>query len=91
MIDEMHRTWYSSSQKLSLIRENERILMSAKDTHHDAVVEALEKDGWKITHDPLRILWEQKVMFVDLGAEPIIAAEKEHEKIAVEILQWREA
>ena len=59
--------------------------MSAKDLHHDAVVEALKKDGWKITHNPLRLLWEQKVMFVDLGAEPIIAAEKEQEKIAVEI------
>lgn len=59
--------------------------MSAKDKHHDAVIEALKKDGWKITHSPLRILWEQKVMFVDLGAEPIIAAEKEQEKIAVEI------
>jgi hypothetical protein len=32
--------------------------MSAKDIHHDAVVEALKKDGWKITHNPLRILWE---------------------------------
>lgn len=59
--------------------------MPAKDTYHDAVREALEKDGWKITHDPLRIVWQGKTMFVDLGAEPIIAAEKEHEQIAVEI------
>jgi len=59
--------------------------MPARDTYHDAVCKALEKDGWKITHDPLRILWQGKVMFVDLGAEPIIAAEKEHQRIAVEI------
>lgn len=59
--------------------------MPAKDLHHDAVVEVLKTDGWNITHDPLRVLWQEKVMFVDLGAEPIIAAEKEQDKIAVEI------
>lgn len=59
--------------------------MPAKDIHHGAVIEALKKVGWKITHDPLRVLWQGKVMFVDLGAEPIIAAEKAQEKIAVEI------
>ena len=59
--------------------------MPAKDAHHEAVIEALEKDGWQITHDPLRILWQEKVMFVDLGAEPIIAAENAQEKSAVEI------
>lgn len=59
--------------------------MPAKDKYHNAVCEALEKDGWKITHDPLRVFWQGKVMFVDLGAEPIIAAEKEHQQIAVEI------
>lgn len=59
--------------------------MPAKDNYHDAVREALKNDGWKITHDPLRLLWQQKVLFVDLGAEPIIAAEKEQTKIAIEI------
>lgn len=59
--------------------------MPARDTHHEAVRLALAKDGWKITHDPLRILWQEKVMFIDLGAETIIAAEKKQKKIAVEI------
>lgn len=59
--------------------------MPAKDIHHDVVRRALEADGWKITNDPLRVLWQNKVLFVDLGAEPIIAAEKEQEQIAVEI------
>lgn len=59
--------------------------MPAKDIHHNAVIEALKKDGWQITHDLLRVLWQEKVMFVDLGAEPIIAAEKAKEKIAVEV------
>lgn len=48
-----------------------------------AVREALRKDGWTITHDPLRVLWQEKTLFVDLGAERILAAERGPEKIAV--------
>ncbi|MEM7533025.1 MAG: element excision factor XisH family protein [Chloroflexota bacterium] len=59
--------------------------MPAKDIYHKPFRKALKKDGWKITHDPMRLLWEQKSLFVDMGAEPIIAAEKEHQKIAIEI------
>ena len=29
--------------------------MPAKDIHHDTVKNALIKDGWTITHDPLRL------------------------------------
>jgi hypothetical protein len=29
--------------------------MPAKDIYHDTVKNALVKDGWTITHDPLRI------------------------------------
>ena len=29
--------------------------MAAKDSFHDAVKSALEKEGWNITHDPLYI------------------------------------
>ncbi len=59
--------------------------MPAKDLQHETVVQALEKDGWTITHDPLRLFWQGKALFVDLGAETIIAAEKEKLRIAVEI------
>ncbi len=37
---------------------------------------ALERDGWTITHDPLRLRWGAKDLYVDLGAEQILAAEK---------------
>jgi hypothetical protein len=57
----------------------------AKDTYHNQVKRALIKDGWTITHDPLRLQWGVKDMYVDLGAEQLLAAEKEHRKIAVEI------
>jgi hypothetical protein len=61
--------------------------MAAKDIYHDHVRTALEKDGWTITHDPLTIaLGETRDnLFVDLGAERLIAAEKASRKIAVEV------
>jgi hypothetical protein len=59
--------------------------MSAKDIFHDAVRKGLEKEGWIITDDPLRIRVGRVDMQIDLGAERMIAAEKEGEKIAVEI------
>ncbi len=61
--------------------------MAAKDLYHEHVRRALEKDGWTITHDPLTInLPDTKVnLFVDLGAERFIIAEKAKRKIAVEV------
>jgi len=59
--------------------------MPAKDIYHDSVKNALIQDGWTITHDPLRLEWGGKDMYVDLGAERLIAAEKSERKIAVEI------
>lgn len=58
--------------------------MSKKDIYHSLVRRALEKDGWKI-HDPLIIPAGKRKIKVDLGAEPLIAAEKNSEKIAVEV------
>jgi len=63
--------------------------MSAKDIFHNSVVAALIKDGWVITHDPYVISVGQKKVFVDLGAERILAAEKGDEKIAIEIKSFR--
>jgi hypothetical protein len=59
--------------------------MPAKDLYHQVVKTALQKDGWKITHDPLTISAGLKTFHVDLGAEKMIAAEKAGVKIAVEI------
>ena len=59
--------------------------MPARDLYHDNVKRALVKDGWTITHDPLRLSWGSKDMYVDLGAERLIAAEKAEQRIAVEI------
>ena len=59
--------------------------MPAKDVFHDAVRIGLEKEGWVITDDPLRIEVGDVEMYIDLGAEQVLAAEREGEKIAVEI------
>lgn len=60
--------------------------MPARDTYHNTVKNALIKDGWTITHDPLRIrLARGRNLFVDLGAERLLAAERGTEKIAVEV------
>ncbi|MDM8550788.1 XisH family protein [Desulfobacterales bacterium HSG2] len=59
--------------------------MSALDIFHHAVKNALIKEGWTITHDPLFLNIGGVEMFVDLGAEKFIAAEKNGQKIAVEI------
>lgn len=57
----------------------------AKDVFHDAVRNGLEKEGWLITEDPLEIEVGGVEMYIDLGAERLLAAEKSGEKIAVEI------
>ncbi|GGA02168.1 element excision factor XisH family protein [Okeania sp. KiyG1] len=59
--------------------------MPTKDRYHDNCKNALIKDSWTITHDPLRLRWGSKDMYVDLGAEKLLIAEKNQNKIAVEI------
>jgi len=57
----------------------------AKDTFHDVVRNALQKEGWIITDDPLFIRWGGVEIYIDLGVEKLITAQKGTEKIAVEI------
>lgn len=59
--------------------------MSAKDAFHDAVKQALQKEQWVITDDPLKFKFGNINFQVDLGAEQLLAAERSGEKIAIEI------
>src|SRR5215217_39320 len=59
--------------------------MPARDSYHQAVRNALVKDGWTITDDPFRIAYGLHDVYVDLSAEQPIAAEKAGRKIAIEI------
>ena len=59
--------------------------MSAKDIVHEIVRQALEKDGWVITHDPLFLRVSENIgMFLNLAANKVIIANRETLKIAVE-------
>jgi len=57
----------------------------AKNLFHNVVRNALVKDGWQITNDPFFVKVGGVEFFIDLGAEKLLAAERNGEKIAVEI------
>ena len=59
--------------------------MPRRDLYHEAVVHALEKTGWTITDDPFRLSYGIHRLYVDLGTENMLAAQKEDRLIAVEI------
>ncbi len=62
--------------------------MPALDLYHDAVKSALIKEGWKIVADPFRIQYKDINLYADLAAERPIAAEREGQKIVVEIKRF---
>ncbi len=59
--------------------------MPAKDLYHDAVKQALIKDGWTVTNDPLHLRYGSFDFYIDLGAEDLLGASKSGQRIAVEI------
>lgn len=59
--------------------------MPSRDIYHNTVKNVLIKDGWIITADPLRLKVGRKKVYIDLGAERLLCAEKGTRKIAVEI------
>jgi hypothetical protein len=59
--------------------------MSKRDDLHWPVKRALEKDGWTITADPLKLVYKGINLKADLGAERSFAAERAGRKIAVEV------
>ena len=63
--------------------------MPRRDVYHYQIREALEKDGWTITDDPLDLTTGSVDLYADLGAD-LLAAEKETVKIAVEIKSFTE-
>jgi hypothetical protein len=59
--------------------------VAQRDIYHNTVITALVKDGWQITDDPFVLKWGQMDLYIDLGAEELVAAEKPGRQIAVEI------
>ena len=58
--------------------------MPAKDFYHDTVKTALIKDGWIIT-EPFSLKVGKRDLFIDLGAEKLLIADRTNQKIAVEV------
>ena len=59
--------------------------MAAKDIYHEAVKNALIKDGWTITADPYPLEYEDVELYLDLAVEKLISEEQKQCKIIVEI------
>jgi hypothetical protein len=59
--------------------------MPKLDIIHDAVKNALIKDGWTITDDPYVIQYRRITLYADLGAERPIAAQRNGQKLVVEV------
>lgn len=59
--------------------------MSARDLYHPIVKLLLINAGWQITHDPYQLKWASRTLSIDLGAEPLLAAQQDNDKIAVEV------
>lgn len=50
--------------------------MPRRNVYHEVVKNALIKDGWTITDDPLILSYGDRELYADLGAEKMIGAEK---------------
>jgi hypothetical protein len=59
--------------------------MPAKDTYHNAVKNALIKDGWTITADPYPLEYEDVELYPDLAIEKLISEDQKQRKIIIEI------
>ncbi|AFZ23134.1 XisH protein [Cylindrospermum stagnale PCC 7417] len=59
--------------------------MPAKDIYHDAVKNALIKDGWTIIADPYFLQYEDAELYADLFVEKALLVEQQGRKIVVEI------
>jgi glucose-6-phosphate 1-dehydrogenase len=61
------------------------LIKMARDKYHYIVREALERDGWEIKNDPFVARYGDRKIEVDLEAEKLIEAERDSERILVEI------
>ncbi|TAK37359.1 MAG: fatty-acid oxidation protein subunit alpha [Saprospiraceae bacterium] len=61
----------------------------AKDTIHDAVKNALEKEGWSVTDEPMMVRTGGVALDMDLAVEKLMQAVKENERIIVEIKSFK--
>ena len=63
--------------------------MPRKDIYHETVIIALEKEGWLVIDDPLRIVAGGVGLFIDITAEPIVTFGRNDQKVAIEIKSFQ--
>ena len=73
--------WVNNDSPFFIVATN----MPARDIYHDAIKNALIKDGWFITADPYPVKYEEIKLMADLAGKKTIAATKQNRKIVVEI------
>jgi hypothetical protein len=59
--------------------------MPAKDFYHETVKTALIKDGWTVADKSLTFMVGKRPAMIDLAAEKFLIAERNTQKIAVEV------
>ena len=59
--------------------------MPKLDIIHNPVKNALIKEGWSITDDPYIIQYRRTTLYADLGVERPIAAERNGQRLVVEV------
>ena len=59
--------------------------MPQYDLYHNEVKNALSKAGWTITDDPYTLDYKGLRLYADLGAEKLLAAEKEEKKLLLRL------
>lgn len=57
----------------------------ARDKIHNAVKNALEKEGWTINSDPFRLPVEGANLEIDMEAEKFFSAKRGNQKILIEV------
>jgi hypothetical protein len=65
------------------------ILDMARDIYHQICKKAVTKNGWNVTHDPLRLTWGGRDMYIDLGAEQLLRLKKVNNSLRLRLkVSW---
>lgn len=59
--------------------------MPARDRFHNLLRDALVREGWSITADPLTLTYGKRSLYVDIGAGQLLGASQQERRIVVEV------
>jgi XisH protein len=79
------RSFWLADCRIEAERLHPLEFMPAKDFYHDTVKTALIKDGWTVADKSLTFMVGKRPLMVDIAAEKVLIAERNTQKIAVEV------